>query len=127
MVDGWRVDPAGVEAVLQDVASKSTTMTDALGGSEDGSVQGVGAVVQDAATAAQSQVIGEALAGFFEERQTTLTGIQDRIRASLLGAAAATQAIVQGDDEMGAQTAQANAVTAATSGKFDAFDGMFDR
>lgn len=127
MVDGWRVDPAGVEAVLQYVASKSTTMTDALGGSEDGSVQGVGAVVQDAATAAQSQVIGEALAGFFEERQATLTGIQDRIRASLYGAAGATQAIVQGDDEMGAETAQANAIAAASDGKFDAFDGMFDR
>ncbi|MCL9665149.1 DUF6507 family protein [Curtobacterium albidum] len=127
MVDGWRVDPAGVEAVLQDVASRTTTMNDALGGSEDGSVQGVATVVQDAATAAQSQVIGEALAGFFEHRQDMLTGIQDRIQASLYGAAGATRVIVEGDDEMGASTAQANAIAASKDGNFTAFDGMFDR
>ncbi|MCS5519910.1 DUF6507 family protein [Curtobacterium flaccumfaciens] len=127
MVDGWRVDPAGVEAVLTDVSTKTTTMNNALGGSADGSIQGVGEVVQDAATAAQSPVIGEALAGFFEHRQATLTGIQNRIQASLYGAAGATRAIVDGDDEMGAATAQANAVTASTNGDFRAFEGMFDR
>ena len=127
MVDGWRIDPAGVEAVLQDVTSKTTTMNNALGGSEDGSVDGVATVVQDAASAAQSQVIGEALAGFFEHRQTMLTGIQNRIQASLYGAAGATRAIVEGDDAMGAATAQSNAITASTNGDFRAFDGMFDQ
>lgn len=127
MADGWKVDPAGVEAVLQDVTSKTTTMNDALGGSSDGSVEGVASVVQDAATAAQSQVIGEALAGFFEHRQTTLEGIQWRIQGALYGAAGATRAIVEGDDEMGASTAQANAITASTNGDFRAFDGMFDQ
>lgn len=122
MVDGWRVEPAGVQSVLTAVVDRTTTMSTALGGSEDGSVEGVDTIVQDAATAAQSQVIGEAVAGFFEHRRSTLTGIQDRIRASLLGASGATQAVVDGDEEMAATT-QANAVSAATSGDFAAFDG----
>lgn len=120
--NGWRVDPDGVQRVLTSVANHSTTLSDALGGSKDGSMPGVSAVVQSAATAAQSQVIGEAIAGFFEHQQPTLTGIQNRIRASLLGAAGATQAIVDHDDEMAATT-QANAVSAAKSGDFSAFDG----
>jgi hypothetical protein len=122
VVDGWRVDPAGVESVLTAVTDRTTTMSTALGGSEDGSVQGVDTVVQDAATAAQSQVIGEAIAGFFEHRKDTLTGIQNRIRASLLGASGATKAIIDHDDEMAATT-QANAVQAASNGNFSAFDG----
>lgn len=122
MVDGWRVDPAGVQNVLTAVSDRTITMSTALGGSEDGSVQGVDTIVQDAATAAQSQVIGEAIAGFFEHRKATLTGIQNRVRASLLGASGATQAVIDGDEEMAATT-QANAVAAATSGNFSAFDG----
>ncbi|GAA3337210.1 hypothetical protein GCM10017714_03220 [Curtobacterium pusillum] len=122
MVDGWRVDPAGVESVLNSVANRTTTMSTALGGSEDGSVQGVDTIVQDAATAAESQVIGEAVAGFFEHRKATLTGIQNRIRASLLGASGATKAIIAGDEHMAATT-QANAVSAASTGDFAAFDG----
>ncbi|WFR66584.1 DUF6507 family protein [Curtobacterium flaccumfaciens] len=122
MGDGWRVDPAGVESVLNSVVDHTTTMSDALGGSEDGTVQGVDTIVQDAATAAQSQVIGEAVAGFFEHRKNTLTGIQNRIRASLLGASGATKAIIDGDEHMAATT-QANAVSAASSGDFAAFDG----
>jgi hypothetical protein len=118
----WSVDPDGVERVLNAVADRSTTMSDALGGSKDGTMPGVASVVQSAATAAQSQVIGEAIAGFFEHQQPTLQGIQNRIRASLLGAAGATKAVIDGDEEMAAKT-QANAVSAATSGKFSAFDG----
>ncbi|PCN49230.1 hypothetical protein Csp2054_03350 [Curtobacterium sp. 'Ferrero'] len=122
MVDGWRVDPAGVERVLTAVATKATAVTDALGGTADGSKPGVAATVQSAATAAQSQVIGEALAEFFEHQQPTLTGIQNRIQASLLGAAGATRAIDHGDAEMASKT-QAAAVVAAGNGNFSAFDG----
>lgn len=117
------MDPAGVQGVLTTVTDRTTTMSQALGGSEDGSVQGVDTIVQDAAVAAQSQVIGDAIAGFFEDRKDTLTGIQNRIRASLLGASGAAQAIIDHDDEMAART-QANAVAAASSGRFDAFDGV---
>lgn len=120
--NGWSVDPAGVERVLTAVATKATALTDALGGSADGSKPGVAATVEAAATAAQSQVIGEALAGFFEHQQPTLTGIQNRIQASLLGAAGATRAVDHGDAEM-ASTTQANAIDAAKSGNFAAFDG----
>jgi len=122
MANGWRVDPAGVARVLTAVADRTTTMSTALGGSEDGSVKGVDTVVQAAATAAQSQVIGEAIAGFFEHRKATLTGIQNRVRASLLGASGATAAINEGDEAMAATT-QSNAVSAASNGNFSAFDG----
>lgn len=117
MVDGWRVDPPGVENVLNSVTAKAEQISSALGGAEDGSVAGVDTIVQNAATAAQSQVIGESIVGFFEHQKPVLTGITNRIRASLMGASGATQAVIDGDDDMAGRT-QALAVSAASSGDF---------
>jgi hypothetical protein len=121
MVDGWRVDPDGVSGVLNAVAKQATEFENSLGGSGDGKLPGVAAIAQSAAEGAQSQVIGAAISGFFEERQATLVGIQNRIRASLLGAAGATQAIIDGDEQMAATT-QANAVRAASTGDFSSLE-----
>lgn len=123
MVDGWRVDPPGVENVLNSVTAKAEQISSALGGSENGSVVGVDTIVQDAATAAQSQVIGESIVGFFEHQKPVLTGITNRIRASLMGASGATQAVIDGDDDMAGRT-QALAVSAASSGDFTALESQ---
>ncbi|KQO62214.1 DUF6507 family protein [Curtobacterium sp. Leaf261] len=123
MVDGWRVDPSGVEGVLNSVTAKAEQISSALGGTEDGSVAGVDTIVQDAATAAQSQVIGESIIGFFEHQKPVLSGITDRIRASLMGASGATQAVIDGDDDMAGKT-QAMAVAAASSGDFTALESQ---
>lgn len=123
MVDGWRVDPPGVEGVLNAVTAKAEQISSALGGAADGSVAGVDTIVQNAATAAQSQVIGESMVGFFEHQKPVLTGITNRIRASLMGASGATQAVIDGDDHM-AGTTQAMAVSAASSGDFTALEAQ---
>lgn len=117
---GWKVAPTGVEGVLNNVVAKSATITDSLGGS--GSVAGVDKVAEDTVTATQSQVIGSAVVAFFDYEKPLLGGISDRIRASVLGASEATQAIVDGDERMAADT-QSKAVAAAATGNFSAFGG----
>lgn len=117
---GWAVDPGGVEAVLNDVLTKSEQITTALGGAEGTTGGGVAATAMSAATAAESAVIGEAINGYFEEQAATIASIGDRIQACLLGASGAVVAIQQGHEEMAATT-QANAVHAASTGDFTAF------
>jgi len=117
---GWAVDPAGVEAVLNDVLTKSEQISTALGGAEGTTGGGISASAMTAATAAKSAVIGEAINGYFEEHAAAITSIGDRIQACLLGASGAVTAIQQGHEEMAAQT-QAAAVHAASSGDFTAF------
>ena len=117
---GWAVDPGGVEAVLNDVLTKSGDISVALGGAEGTTGGGVAASAMSAATAAESAVIGEALNGYFEEQAATIQSIGDRIQACLLGASGAVTAIQQGHEEMAAST-QANAVHAASTGDFSAF------
>lgn len=123
MTDGWRVDPAGVENVLNSVTAKAEQISTALGGSEDGSVAGVDTIVQGAVTAAQSQVIGDSIIGFFDHQKPVLTGITNRIRASLMGASGATQAVIDGDDDMAGKT-QALAVSAASTGDFSELESQ---
>lgn len=117
---GWSVQPSGVETVLKNVAQNATGITDALGGSKNGKVASAEVHVQDAAQAAESQVIGQAIATFFEKREGTLKGVVGRISACVTGAAQATQAIIDGDDAMAAHT-QAAAVKAGKSGDFSAY------
>ncbi|WP_415855451.1 DUF6507 family protein [Sinomonas sp. G460-2] len=121
-MSGWNVDPAGVERVLTDVAHQGTVISDALGGSADGRTQGIDKISATAVTAAQSQVIGDAIVAFFDHEKPVLTGITNRIKASLMGASKATQEIVDGDEAMAAST-QAKAVAAAASGDFSALGG----
>jgi hypothetical protein len=113
VVDGWSVDPSGVEAVLNDVVAKSGAFSQAVGGTP--TRPAVDAIVLGAATAAESPVIGASISGFFEENADVLTGITNRISACLAGAAGAVTAIDAGDGEMAATT-QANAVAAADGG-----------
>ena len=121
-MSGWSVDPGGVERVLNHVVAKSAVITDALGGSADGKVQGVDRISANAATAAQSQVIGEAIVAFFDHEKPVLAGISNRIKASIMGASKATQEIINGDETMAAQT-QAKAIAAARSGDFSVLGG----
>lgn len=108
----WKVDPVGVQAVLTSVDTESQTVFTALGK--------VDGTVETAAKSAQSQMIVSALSEFFGAMKPHIASMQNRIPAACDGAAAATMAIVQGDEQM-ALTAEQNAANAGTTGDFSVF------
>lgn len=110
----WKVDPAGVQSVLTTVSTESTSLFDAL--------SKVDSAVEGAATGAQSQLIVSALGEFFTAMNPHITAMQNRIPAACDGAAAATLAIVHGDEQM-ATDAERNAASSALTGDFTAFGG----
>ncbi|BDZ50321.1 hypothetical protein GCM10025867_25620 [Frondihabitans sucicola] len=110
----WKVDPNGVKTVLGNVESASQPIFDSLGK--------IDAEVTGAAKGAQSQMILSALGEFFTSIEKSVTTIGNRVPAACDGAAAATMAIVRGDEEMAA-TAERNAQASALSGTFTAFGG----
>ena len=102
---GYRIDPNGVEAVLNATKSEAEQF-----GSILSPLQGW---VEFAATGTGgSGAIVPALQSFFENQSDGLEAIGTRIGAAITGAYQATKAYVDGDLEM-AQTYQQNAVTAA--------------
>ncbi|MCU1527887.1 MAG: hypothetical protein JWP75_1650 [Frondihabitans sp.] len=110
----WKVDPTGVQSVLSSVSTESQTVFEALA-KVDGAVEG-------AAKGAQSQMIVSALSEFFGAMKPHITAMENRIPAACDGAAAATMAIMHGDEQM-ALDAEHNATTVAVNGNFSVFGG----
>ena len=110
----WKVDPAGVKSVLTNVETESQPIFESLGK--------IDAAATGAATGAQSQMILAALGEFFTSIEKPIKTISNRVPAECDGAAAATMAIVRGDEEMAA-TAERNAQASAVSGDFTVFGG----
>jgi hypothetical protein len=102
---GYRIDPNGVETVL------NATKSDA---EEFGTILNpLQSWVEFAATGTGgSGAIVPALQSFFENQSAGLEAIGTRVGAALTGAYQATKAYVEGDLEM-VQTYQQNAVIAA--------------
>jgi hypothetical protein len=101
----YRIDPAGVEKVLnatKSEAEKFGTILKPLQGWVEFAATGTGG----------SGAIVPALQAFFENQAQGLNAIGTRVTAGLTGAVKATTAYVQGDLEM-VQTYQANAAAAA--------------
>jgi hypothetical protein len=114
---GWRIDPDGVATTLQNVVSTAGTFASALGMGEEGQSVAdsrLALMIEDTATASQSMAIGEAVVGFFEQRIPTIESVGARIQACIAGASGATQAIVDGDEEMAVATQAAAALSATT-------------
>ncbi|HKX14382.1 MAG TPA: DUF6507 family protein [Propionibacteriaceae bacterium] len=102
---GYRIDPNGVEAVLNATKSEAEqfgTILSPLQGWVEFAATGTGG----------SGAIVPALQSFFENQSDGLEAIGTRIGAAITGAYQATKAYVDGDLEM-VQTYQQNAVTAA--------------
>jgi hypothetical protein len=102
---GYKIDPKGVEKVLNTTktdAEKFGTILKPLQGWVEFAATGTGG----------SGAIIPALQAFFEVSSTGLQDMNTRVAASLTGAAKATQAYIDGDDEM-VQTYQKNAAIAA--------------
>ena len=104
----WRIEPEGVQSVL----TKVGTAAEVLGTAVENLPPHAETVV---AGTANSPIIADAIAGFFEFYKPTLTSIGNRINASVGGAAAATRWYLTGDEEMAAQQ-QAAAQTVAGTG-----------
>ena len=102
---GYRIDPNGVETVL------NATKSDA---EEFGAIlKPLQGWVEFAATGTGgSGAIVPALQSFFENQSVCLKAINTRVGAAITGAYQATKAYIDGDLEM-VQTYQRNAATAA--------------
>jgi Family of unknown function (DUF6507) len=102
---GYRIDPNGVETVLNATKSEAEqfgTILSPLQGWAEFAATGTGG----------SGAIVPALQSFFEKQSDGLEAIGTRIGAAITGAYQATKAYVDGDLEM-VQIYQQNAVTAA--------------
>jgi hypothetical protein len=100
---GYRIDPKGVETVLnatQSDAEKFGTILKPLQGWVEFAVTGTGG----------SGAIVPALQSFFENQSVGLKAINTRVGAAITGAYQATKAYIDGDLEM-VQTYQRNAAT----------------
>jgi Family of unknown function (DUF6507) len=101
----YRIDPAGVEKVLNNTkteAEKFGTILQPLEGWVKFAATGTGG----------SGAIVPALSAFFENQADGLKAIGTRVSAGLTGAVKATTAYLEGDLEM-VQTYQANAAAVA--------------
>ena len=102
---GYRIDPNGVETVLnatKSEAEKFGTILNPLQGWVEFAATGTGG----------SGAIVPALQSFFENQADVLEAIGTRVGAAITGAYQATKAYVDGDMEM-VQTYQHNGVIAA--------------
>jgi hypothetical protein len=102
---GYRIDPKGVETVLNATksdAEKFGTILKPLQGWVEFAATGTGG----------SGAIVPALQSFFENQSEGLEAIGTRVNAAITGAYEATKAYIDGDLEM-VQTYQKNAVVAA--------------
>ena len=102
---GYRIDPNGVETVLNATksdAEKFGTILKPLQGWVEFAATGTGG----------SGAIVPALQSFFENQSVGLKAINTRVGAAINGAYEATKAYIDGDLEM-VQTYQRNAATAA--------------
>ena len=103
----YEINPAGVKKVLTstgDEAGEFTTLLTPMGGYVQSAVTGCGS----------SGAVVPALEAFFTAQGTRLEGIGKQVNACLTGAAAATKAYLDGDEDMVA-TYQSNAAKAKIS------------
>lgn len=103
----WNISPTGVASVLKAVGDHADELGDEL--------EHLGAHVEAAATATQSNLIGQTLSDYFTQTEgPRLSRINTRVSASCTGVTNATKAYLQGDEEMAA-TAQQAAIKAGTT------------
>lgn len=88
------------------MAGVLSTATTSLSGATREAVTGTG----------DSAVVADALVGFFEANAPTLESIGTRLNAACTGAALATTAYIQGDEEMAAQQQAAALSVLPTAG-----------
>lgn len=99
-MSGYKMDPAGVQRVLQAVGDRATELGTALDDVESATadvIQGSGG----------DGIVGQALATFLTDQKSALGDVGTRISAGLNGATLAALAYVHGDEQMAAATTTA--------------------
>lgn len=107
----WNIQPDGV----QDTVTKTAQVASAFQTQHASFVADVNSAGQNC----QSAIVAQALANFFTHHKDTLPGIAQRAASSLRGAINATNAYVQGDQQMATQAKQ----NAASAPVVDVFGG----
>lgn len=92
----WDIKPYGVKNVINQTAGAFKPV--------EKHVKTFVTSTRDAAEATGSPRVAQALAGFVQHHQPTLSGIARRTERTLQAAADATMAYIDGDDQMAAQT-----------------------
>ena len=92
---GYRVDPAGVDAVIGAVVKSAQPI--------DKAVTALEGHVSSAATGASSAIVGGALQDAFQTLGAQLQEVRSRVPAVLHGAADAGKAVLEGDETMAQQ------------------------
>ncbi|MGO1977413.1 DUF6507 family protein [Brachybacterium tyrofermentans] len=112
----WRIDPAGVQRVVDVVSEDNADMHDALGEEQ------LAACYSGLDWGSSfTSMVPEALNRLMEDQQTNLTTIMNGIDAARLGVANATTAYNNGQEEM-IGVFQSKAASAADDGDFSYFD-----
>ncbi|PJJ65708.1 DUF6507 family protein [Compostimonas suwonensis] len=109
----WSIDAEGVQGVLISVETEATTLATQLDGI-------VGVLDNVYAGGGSSGVVYSALEALILDQQAKVKRINTQIAAGCFGAAEATTAYVNGDNEMAAN-AQTAAASSAVSGDFSYF------
>lgn len=91
-MQGWRVHPAGVQAVQKAVVPQAEDIETGVSNLEPAATSAVGG--------ADSALVSSALQAFFEATNPLLTTVQQRIPAAMRGLTNTATAVIQGDDEM---------------------------
>lgn len=113
----YKIDPQGVSGVLVNTQTAGTNLFDAVEPLES-DYANVVTGCDDIA------LVSIELGAYLEHAAPALEGIGNHIAACLFGASSATNAYSAGDEDMAAEiaTAQNNAIAAASSGDFSAFE-----
>ena len=107
---GWRISPDGVQGVLEGVTAVAGVLSTA--------VQSMSDSAQEAVTGTgESAIIADALVGFFDAYEPTLESMGARLSSACTGAALATTAYLQGDEEMAADQQAAALSASSVSGE----------
>jgi hypothetical protein len=116
-MSSWSISAEGVVQVLTAVQTSAENLGASLDTLETN--------LTSAITASQSQAIADAVQAWMSTETPGLTKVSERITAAMTGASEATQAYVDGDLQMAADS-QSYQVTAATRGQnWDVNKGMF--
>ncbi len=124
---GWKLDPAGIQAVLTSVNEEAQALSTDLAGTPDAPtdhsetiLNGLMWGIRGKGEISLTFPVLEAVSAALGEQSRSVTGIMNRINAGMLGVVNATLAYNRGHQDMAA-TFQNEAALAATTGDFSYF------
>ncbi|MCL2464982.1 MAG: DUF6507 family protein [Micrococcales bacterium] len=121
-MSGWKLDPAGIQAVLSSVNDEAAGLGEDLSGTPDAPVNRGELVL--AGLRSEAVLLAPVINAVFatlESQSASVTSISNRINAGMFGVLNATIAYNRGNQEMAAEF-QTAAASAAQTGDFSYFE-----